>query len=564
MFLDSPLSNIDFSYGKFGIPWNYEMTKLAREIKAGKKDVAHEDMVKLKDWTELQIGLAALQNADQITYGWRPSSWDPIFKYWNKARIFFVFGGNGSGKTTLGARITNYVALQIPECETFVFHENETLSVDIGQKYIQQTLPIEYMNVAVRDSAKMKGINFSVDYKQKSGFSSSVCIIPPLHPYQNRGSEINFRTYQQYLNSSQSVEGIKPNFIWCDEEPIHALFKTLLLRLSDKKAKIMITCTPINGHSTLVQEVIDGAETIETYKSEWLGIDVPLVQKSKKYDDCYLFYLPTELNPYVDFDVQKSILSGYTMTEKKTRAYGMPAPSGIGQFPKFSPTVHVIEPDKVPDEEVSIYHSVDPAGDKNWVMIWYKVDKAGDVYVYREWPDLANYGLWALPSSDRATNRFKGSAGPAQKNLGFGYEAWAQLIKDLENGEPVDERIIDSRFANKTVTRSDGTTDTIEAMAEHGIYFYPSRGDNNIRPGLQLINSYLDYKTELPVNKDNKPRLFISKDCGNLIDCMRNYSAKGGPDENYKDFIDVLRYGLQNEPVYLHSWKQRKSTAGYW
>ena len=46
----------------------------------------------------------------------------------------------------------------------------------------------------------------------------------------------------------------------------------------------------------------------------------------------------------------------------------------------------------------------------------------------------------------------------------------------------------------------------------------------------------------MKIDSANKPRCFIHKDCGNLIDSLINYNSKGKSDEALKDFFDLVRY----------------------
>ena len=45
----------------------------------------------------------------------------------------------------------------------------------------------------------------------------------------------------------------------------------------------------------------------------------------------------------------------------------------------------------------------------------------------------------------------------------------------------------------------------------------------------------------------NEPKLYISRDCGNLIDCLQNVSSAGADKNKFKDPIDVLRYLITSD-----------------
>ena len=63
--------------------------------------------------------------------------------------------------------------------------------------------------------------------------------------------------------------------------------------------------------------------------------------------------------------------------------------------------------------------------------------------------------------------------------------------------------------------------------------------------GEGLINDRLSYKENEPIGPKNKPRLFITSNCLNLIESMKNYSGVSR-EEVWKDFVDCLRYLLEN------------------
>ena len=71
--------------------------------------------------------------------------------------------------------------------------------------------------------------------------------------------------------------------------------------------------------------------------------------------------------------------------------------------------------------------AIDPAGSKNWAMLWVAIDAAGTLCVYNEWPD---YDDWALPG-----NTAEGKPGPAQKGSKRGIKDYVELIKGIEGDE---------------------------------------------------------------------------------------------------------------------------------
>jgi hypothetical protein len=185
--------------------------------------------------------------------------------------------------------------------------------------------------------------------------------------------------------------------------------------------------------------------------------------------------------------------------------------------------------------------SIDPAGSKNWAMLWVAVDPAGTVWVYREWPD---YDDWALPS-----NTPEGKPGPAQKGSKRGIKDYVELIKSLEGGEIIYERFIDPRMGAAEKQSEEGATTIISDLDGQDMTVIPAPGVD-IDNGLQLINNLLSYDDKKPVDSMNAPKLYVSDRCQNFIYAMQEYTAKGGSHEATKDFIDTLRYIVVSNPEY--------------
>lgn len=582
----------DMDWSNFGIPFPYALDKQARDI-AGRLErgeaVSDAELRGLRAFTENKVKMAHLSDIDPIAYGWKLKCWELVEKYWKKADVLLIGGGQRSTKSTLGGRIVVELAKQKPEAKIRCFHETEDRSIEDQQTFVEKALPLEYNGIPVKDSLKQKGKNFSIGYKQGSGFVNGKLILPPLYPMQVRGSEIIFNNYQQWVNKKKIFEGLEADLIWGDEQMPFELFKTLLSRLPSRKGKILLTFTMIDGFTDLVQSILGDAETIETRYSEVMDEDLPVVQKSRTWPRTYIINFWSQDNPFFDFDDLKRIIEPQGRGAMLTKLFGIPEKKSQCRFPKFHPDIHVKKPSEIPQVGVTRYMMMDPAGSKNYVMLYGLIDNNNDLYVYREWPNMKfnrnmnklpgrynGLGEWALPGVDGA-NKNKGQPGPAQKSLGLGFDGYAQLISDMENGdEPVKrkegddgpvrevifERIIDPRYGNKEVTGENEATTMIQAFRKQGLYFKGATTGKDIEMGLMAINSLLDYDQSKPITKDNRPRLYISSDCKNLISCMQNYTGLGGYEEYAKDFIDLLRYWVLSSPVHIPKNFQRRSGAG--
>jgi hypothetical protein len=244
------------------------------------------------------------------------------------------------------------------------------------------------------------------------------------------------------------------------------------------------------------------------------------------------------------------------------RAYGIPTKAHSGRFPLFNPKVHVIRHSEIPNG--TRYHWVDPAGGKNWAMIWTVFDNAGRIIVYREWPNQIDYiegvgyaGEWALPDG----KLLDGRAGPAQQDFGFGLQRYRDEILSIEAGEEIYERWMDSRYGHSRTLGKEAPTTLIDEMAELDMHFTATPGDS-IDEGVGMINDALSYNPERPVDTRNQPRLFISENCKNVIYALQTYTAADGVrSKGVKDWIDLLRYVCLSDASYLDE-QSLKSRGG--
>jgi hypothetical protein len=229
------------------------------------------------------------------------------------------------------------------------------------------------------------------------------------------------------------------------------------------------------------------------------------------------------------------------------RAYGVPTKARMSMFPKFRDTVHVVPADKVP-RDGTVFHFVDPGEGKTWAMLWIRYTPDGRCWIYREWPDQIEYiegvgypGPWA-----EADGRLQdGRPGPAQKACaGFGFEDYKRIIDAAEKADSAEpaERWMDSRYGNTPTMTQEGVRTLIEQCSDRiGLDFRATSGQAIVE-GVTLINDWLAYNEEAPVDALNSPRLYISDRCQNLIYALKTWTGADGKKGATKDWIDILRY----------------------
>jgi hypothetical protein len=353
-----------------------------------------------------------------------------------------------------------------------------------------------------------------------------------------------------------SIEGSELDFVWADELVTPDWIEALRFRLLTRDGELGIGFTPIEGYTTTVKEYLDGAKTIEEVDAPLLpryregnliGLEqVPRIQQCTR-EKARVVYFHTSDNPYGNPEAMETELRGSNRERILMRAYGVPTKARMSMFPKFRDAVHVVPADKVPGDG-TVFQFVDPGEGKTWAMLWIRYTPDGRCWIYREWPDQIEYiegvgypGPWAEADGKLQDGR----PGPAQKACaGFGFEDYKRIIDAAEKADSAEpaERWMDSRYGNTPTMTQEGVRTLIEQCSDRiGLDFRATSGQAIVE-GVTLINDWLAYNEEAPVDALNSPRLYISDRCQNLIYALKTWTGADGKKGATKDWIDILRY----------------------
>lgn len=302
-------------------------------------------------------------------------------------------------------------------------------------------------------------------------------------------------------------------------------------------------------------------------------------------------------NPYGNPKNVYSLISNKPADYIKERFYGFTSKAASTKFPKFDQLVHVVKPEHVPKQGTN-YHKVDPSSGRNFFMLWTRVTPEG-MYVYREWPgdyDIPGVGVpgpWALPDGKKKDGR----TGPAQDPFGFGniryklelarLEGWKdyesakaklqaesgcggelsasdrEMIAqwDEQNGarEVIERREMDSRFASAPRNENDRPSTLLTDFEDLLVFFHPAPA-GAIADRIQKINDALDYDEKRDVDFYNKPKVFISAACPNLIYSLRTWTGEDGQKGATKDPIDTFGWTFEGENPYVGSANEQPTT----
>jgi hypothetical protein len=489
---------------------------------------------------------------DPWRYGWLNPAWERADAAYAELREKFrkgvtellILGGNRSGKSRYFARKAMQHLVNTPGAKVWCLQSTEAASIQNQQPYLWEYLPKEWKPSA---SGKLKkGAVANITYSQKGGFTENSFVLP-------NGSQCWFKFYSMDVSS---IEGAELNFVWADELVTPDWLEALRFRLLTRDGELGIGFTPVEGYTTTVKEYLDGAKTLEECDAPLLpryrdgnliGLEqVPRIQQCTR-EKARVVYFHTADNPYGNPEAMETELRGSNRERILMRAYGVPTKARMSMFPKFREGVHVVPADKVPGDG-TVFHFVDPGEGKTWAMLWIRYTPDGRCWIYREWPDQIEYiegvgypGAWA-----EADGRLQdGRPGPAQKACaGFGFEDYKRIIDAAEKADSAEpsERWMDSRYGNTPTMTQEGVRTLIEQCSDRiGLDFRATSGQAIVE-GVTLINDWLAYNEDAPVDALNSPRLYISERCQNLIYALKTWTGADGKKGATKDWIDILRY----------------------
>jgi hypothetical protein len=503
------------------------------------------------------------------------------------AKDVLLLGGWRSSKTTYMLKRAVQCLLKYPKALIWVFHENLEAGIVVHQRPVFEMLPKEWKEAGKGDEAY-------VSFKAKTGFSEASFIGP-------NKSQMMFKTYGQTIPGMQGFQLGEPEMrpclgAVCDELVPLAFVDTLAGRCMTWKSVLMRGFTPIMGHTAVVERSVAGARELLNVQAADLADEnvkvMPLVlEKVRPVEGDDLppmltrtAYFPTRWNLFQDIREVRGRVAGKPLFQRAALLYGKTYKLDTGLFSKLDEGTHGFAPEQLPKEGTD-WMACDPAGARNWFMLWGRVDVWGRLWVFEEWPCEDRYvegvgypGPWAEEGAD-AEGKHKGYvAGTGQyPTWGLGLDGYKEQIAKVERWKdalkehagPVEEwreengaglriyaRVLDGRTAKTPGYASGPETTILDKLADLGLIFLPAEG-KDVETGIQLINDRLDFRPGWQ-SPEEGPKLFISKRCRNLWYCLNHLPKDADRKNPLKDPVDVLRYLLGADPFYMDAaWEAR-------
>ena len=399
----------------------------------------------------------------------------------------WVFGGNRSGKTECGAVETVYFARG-----NHPYRENRKNTFG---------WVVSLSTQVQRDVAQAKVLHYLnpshiADITMISGKKESpeYGVIDQIMVRNVFGgiSVIGFKSCDQ---GREKFQGSSLDYVWFDEEPPKDVYDECRMRVIDKNGDIFGTMTPLKGLTFVYEEI---------YLND------------KNSPDVWCEFMEWADNPFLPQSEIDSLTATLSEDQLESRCYGhFRADSGL-VYTEFDENVHVIEPFDVPAEwydEISI----DPGLKNPLSAHWYAVDYDGTVYVIAE-------HFEAEKSVEYHAERIK----RISARLGWKKDGGGRI-----------SALIDSAANQKTLASMKSVS---ELFYEQGIKVNPCV-NKDLFSGIARVKQYLKPAA-------GKPRLYVFKNCVNLIRELKSYRWGDGdaPKKTDDHALDELRYYLMTKP----------------
>ena len=534
--------------------------------------------------------LIRLEREDPLRHSYEPETWKEARRLLEDNDVLGLFGGNREGKSRFAAKYSVQQLVERPGTNWGFFHSSEQSSINQQQPLIHLHLPPEWRSVG------RVGSSVYVKYAKATGFSQQKFILP-------NGSAGYFWNYKQDVGV---FEGYELDGVWFDELVPLAFIEAMAFRLGQGKRLVqLITFTPVRGYTPTVGKLLVGAKVLKSLRAPLLSQDqvhvrgcpaghMPYTMQGRDPRTAVLFF-HLGSNPFGAAKEVEQRLVGAPSAKIKIRAYGWADKLVSSAFPKYG-QVHLITRarfNEIAAKGGTRYVSADPGGTKNWFIKWYFCTPQGHTILYREWPDHATHGEWAVSPSESTdesagSRRYDFRPGPAQRSeAGRGIRDYKRLILTLEGwkwneqekrwddstAEKIERRFIDPRMGGMEVPSEDEGTSIISLMADEqrdssGALVGPSMEweaapASRVEETVQMINEKLDWNDAEPLTPLNCPTWYVVDDLLQTTLAYEQFTGAGTEKDALKDVIDPDRYFVKADVGHLEPdlWRARGGFA---
>lgn len=323
------------------------------------------------------------------------------------------------------------------------------------------------------------------------------------------GSRVVFGSAEQDPKAFEST-----NYTWthCDEPPPRAIWPGIHRGCVDQSAPVWFTFTPIGDHAAWIfHDFIASADGTKIF-----CIEVSI------YDNPYL-----SREAIAEFENDPVI----SEAEREARLFGRFVHLSDVIYPTFNTDIHQVRPFLIPPEW-PLVNIIDPHQVRPWFIAYAAISPRGDTFFFREWPAAPFHKIRRDARS---------------------IEDYALLLRQLDGRHPPTYRLIDPNAGpRQEMVRGVFVPSFVSELSRYDLNYYHKLNDK-IPYGENLVRRLLAYNSKQPLSPINRPRLYFTDDCPNLIASMKYYTAASKPgtinepheekrNETFKDGADCVRY----------------------
>ncbi len=442
----------------------------------------------VKDILRIEREIDTRYNANKLNfYNKKKKHKKQIAFHKNKHRNRWVFGGNRSGKTECGAVEVVYLATGLHPYKKNKVTEGWVVSLS---RSVQR-------DVAQRKILQYLPENMIEKIVMVSGGQDSAenGIIDFILVKSAVGgtSKIGFRSCDQ---GREKFQGTSLDYVWFDEEPPFDIYLECKMRVMDRCGEIFGTMTPLKGLT-------------------WVYNTIYLNDKADKEVWCETMEWAD--NPFLSKKEIENMTKTMSAEEIESRRYGHFMQNGGLVYNEFDENIHVIDPFPIP-EDWQDNISIDPGLHNPLSAHFYAVDFDGNVYVVAE-----HY-----------------ASGQTVEYHSAKIKEIAERLHWKKDSRGFLHALIDSAAGQRTLASE---KNVVELFYDNQILTNP-KVNKDLFAGISVVKSYL--KTA-----DGRHRLFIFKNCVNLIREIKNYwwGDDDVPLKKDDHCLDELRYYLMTKPL---------------
>jgi len=362
----------------------------------------------------------------------------------------------------------------------------------------------------------------------------------------DNGDQVVCVSYEQFLRagkqSTAAVEGPRYKGAFLDEPPPEGMFTGIIRGLMKWKAmgwgRCIIAATALH-HEYLFNRIKGQSWNVGGPKRSYFSIEFT-------YED----------NPFLDDRSRRSLEDACSPEEREVRLFGRSRSLSGRVYSAFSPETHTYsqqEFDPLVDEngdpsDWPVTMACDPHDVRPFAMSWCATAPNGDKFYFANWPEEHYQDM------RRST---------------LSFTDYADIIREIEERIPggpdrVTERFLDPKFGR---TKKAGmVVESVEAAFDDlGLYF-TTDFNPDVATGHAVVREGLRIDTTRPVDAINRPKIWVSRDCQNIIWSLMNYTRKPDADPSAapsaqvqdagKDFCDTVRF-IEVASVGYQSWTAR-------